>query len=119
MAINVRACVIVGTQCGTLERNAGKQTPRTRVANNFGSHPGVGVCRSIATLGPSGNGCIGSELDLAAENRVHASVVHNQKNQVRCLSTDLEADAAALKCVHCWRSPWPAEVLTGAANHRT
>src|SRR4030095_8010493 len=99
MTINVCACVIVGTKRGTLERNAGKQTAGTRVAKNFSSHPGVGICGSITSFGARGNGGIRTQLNLTAENRFHASVVHDQQDQVDRFSSDLKTDAATFQRV--------------------
>src|SRR4029077_2475606 len=81
------------------------------------AHPSVGICGSVTSFGSSCNGSIGAQLNLAAQNRLHASVIHDQKDQVGCFSADLEADTATLQRVHGRCSPWSTELLPGPANH--
>src|SRR6266852_24525 len=105
MTIDLFAGLVIGAKRGALEGDAGKHTAGTRVAENLGAHPSVGICGSITSFGPSGNGSIHSQLNLAAENGFHASVIHHQQDQVGSFSADLKADTAAFYRVHRGSSP--------------
>src|SRR6266852_9715952 len=116
-AIDLFAGLIVRTKRRTLEGNSSKHSAGTRVAEDLGSHPGISICGSIASFGASGNRSIRAQLNLAAQDRLHAAVIHDQQNQVRRLAADLEADTATFQRVHGWGSPGSTEFLARAANH--
>src|SRR6202165_4334173 len=117
MAIDLLACLVVRTKRRAFKRNTGKQTAGTRVAKDLGSHPSVGICGSITSFGACGNGSISAQLNLTAQDRLHAAVIHDQQDQVRRLATDLEADTATFQRVHGWGSPRSTELLARPANH--
>src|SRR6201981_276590 len=117
MAIDLFAGFVVGANRGAFKRDAGKQATGTRVAEDLGSHPSVRICGSVTSFGSTGNRNICSQFDLAVEDRFHASVIHDQQDQVRLLATDLETDASALQRVHGWGAPRSTELFAGPANH--
>jgi Putative transposase len=59
------------------------------------------------------------KLDFTGENSTRAAVIHYQENKIRCLTADLEAEAAALECHHGGCAPRPAEIWALAAGHRS
>src|SRR5579859_70971 len=118
VSIDVGAGVIVGPNRGAFEGDPSKYSAGTRVAKNLGSHPSVGIRGSITTLRACGNGGIPTQLHLAAEDRIHAPVIHDQQDQVRAFSADLESYTAAFQSVHRGSAPSATEVLSLAANHR-
>src|SRR5258708_37545028 len=65
----------------------------------------------------SGQGSVASQLDLAGENAPRATFIHNEQDKVGGLSTDLKAEAAALKGHHRGGAPRSPEVFTLAARH--
>src|SRR5580658_3319743 len=73
VAINVAAGVIVRAKRRAFEGNSGKYAAGTRVAENLSLHPSVGIRGSVAAQRTGGNGSISAQLNLAAENRVHAA----------------------------------------------
>src|SRR5208283_2673052 len=97
--------------------NAGKQTLRARVAQDLGAHPSVGIRGSVTSLGTAGNRSVAAEFNLAAENGFHATVIHDQQDQVGSFAADLEANTAAFQGVHGWCAPRSTEFVAGAANH--
>src|SRR5271157_3515736 len=119
VAIDECAGFIVGTKSGACEGDAGKQTAGARVAEDFGAHPGVGIGGSVTSERSGSNGSIAAELNLAAENGFHPSVVHDQEDQVGGFAADLEADTAAFQGVHGRGAPRSTELIAGAANHGT
>src|SRR5580698_6011909 len=104
-AINPRICFVVWAQSRTLKGNAGKQSARTRIAEDLCAHPEIGISGSIAPFGTCSGGCVSTELDLAAENGSHTFPVHDQKNQIGGFSTKLHSDAIAFESVHCGSTP--------------
>src|SRR5258708_39561695 len=66
VAIDLFAGLVVRTKRRALEGNSGTQTAGTRVAQDLGSHPSVGICGSITSFGVSGNGSICAQFNLAA-----------------------------------------------------
>src|SRR4029077_6583998 len=116
MTIDLFACLIVGAKRGSLERQASKHPPGTRVAEDLSAHPSVGIRGSITPFGSSSNGSISSQLNLAAENGFHASVIHHQQDQVGSFSADLKADTAAFQRIHRGSSPRAIKFLALAAN---
>src|SRR5271157_2391582 len=82
LAIYVGGGVIVGAKRGALKRNAGKKTARTRVAENLSAHVGIGGCGSVAAYRTRGDRGVSAQLDFAPENRIGASFVHNEQNEV-------------------------------------
>src|SRR4029077_5249890 len=86
MSIDLFAGFIVGANSRAFQRDAGKHAAGTRIAEDLSAHPSVGIRGSITSFGSSGNGSIGSQLNLAAENGFHASVIHHQQDQVSSFS---------------------------------
>jgi hypothetical protein len=117
VAIDLLAGVIVGAKSGALERNTGKQTPGTRVTEDLSSHLTAGVCGNVRTYWATGDRGVCPQFDLAAEVGAHASVIHNQQDEISSFSTDLEADTAAFDCVHRRSAPWSTELFARPANH--
>src|SRR6202790_401237 len=117
MAIDISAGVVVGTNRGAFQGDSCKHATRTRVAKDLGAHPSIRIRGRVTPLGSTGNGSIGTQLNLAAENGVHAAAIHDQQDQVGRFSANLETDTTTFESVHCWRSPRTTEVLPGATNH--
>src|SRR5580658_2439213 len=118
VTVDVGTGVIIRANRGAFEGYSGKYSARARIAEDLGAHPGVGIRGSIASLWSGCNGSVAAQLNLAAEDGIHAAAIHDEKNQVRSFSADLEADAGAFKSVHRRCSPGSAEMFAGAANHR-
>src|SRR5271154_6732067 len=77
VAIYIGAGVVIGAKSRALEGDSRKQTARTRVAKDFGAHPGVGIRRGVAAFWSTGDRSVGAKFDFAAENRIHAAAVHD------------------------------------------
>src|ERR1700689_4757853 len=118
-AVDVCASVIVGTDRGAFEGFSRKYPAGTRVAEDLGAHPSVGIGGSVTSFGSAGNGSIGAQLHLAAEDGVHAAAIHDQEDQVGGFSANLEAHAATFQRVHRWGSPGSTEVFASPTNHGT
>jgi hypothetical protein len=54
VAIHVCTGVVVGANRGSFQRNTGEHAARTRVAEDFGSHPSIGIRGSVTSFGSSG-----------------------------------------------------------------
>ncbi len=72
----------------------------------------------VPPLRASGRRRVGAELDLAAEHRIRAAIVHHQQDEVGGLRAELESDAGAFECEHRRRAPRTVEGGSRAArNH--
>src|SRR3977135_660371 len=80
MALDVCAGIVVRTNRGTFERDSRKKAAGSRIAENLGAHPGVGIRGGVTSFWPCRNGSVAAELDLAAQDRIHTTAVHNQED---------------------------------------
>src|SRR5580700_9892055 len=116
-AIDILGGIVVRSKRRTLERNAGKKTSRARVTEDFRTHVGIRIRGSIASYGACRHRGITAQFHFAVENRIRASFIHYEQNEVGSFSADLESNTAAFERVHRGRTPRPSETLAGAANH--
>src|SRR5271170_8416212 len=89
--IDVRAGIVIGAKCGTFEGNSRKQSASARVAENLCSHVRIRVRRGIASHGARCYRSIAAQLDFALENGLCSAVIHDQQDEIRSLSADLES----------------------------
>src|SRR5258708_24019300 len=80
MSIHLLAGFIVGTKRGALEENPGKHAAGTRVADDLGSFPSVGIRGSITSFGFCGDSSIRAHLILAAHLPFHAAVLSKSQD---------------------------------------
>src|ERR1700687_5238991 len=80
VAIDLFAGLVVRTKRCARQGDARKQSAGTRVAQDLGSPPRVCIWGSIQTPGTTVNGSIRAQFILAAENRFHPSVIHDQQD---------------------------------------
>src|SRR5580765_176840 len=95
--IDLLTRVVVRTKRGALERHAREQTTRTRVAEDLGSQRHVRGGLGVPPFGSGGGRHVGAQLDLAAEQRFRAAVVHDEEDDVGRFASELQAEAAALE----------------------
>src|SRR5271168_1243519 len=115
--VDVCSGIVIGTNRGAFQRNAGKDAMGTRVAENFRPHAYVCLRGSGAAHGTCRDGSIATQLDFAAENRICAALIHDQQDEVGSFSADLESGAATFQCHHCRSAPRAVEMPPAAANH--
>jgi len=79
----------------------------------------------VTSNGAGGGAGIGSELELARKQVIHATLVHDQHDDISCLATDLQAETAAADGEESGRAPAGWSAATGdasavtAAEHET
>src|SRR5690242_2923379 len=95
-AVEVLVGAAVGTQGGTFQRDSGKQTSRSRVAQDLGAHDDVGSGGGITSFRPRRSGGVGTELNFAGEHRIRAAIVHDEENKISGLTPQLESDVTRL-----------------------
>src|SRR5207253_7492041 len=100
------ACaVLVLLNRGTAKLQSGKSAPRAGIAKYLGPQLPVSVCCGVAAYRPCRYTGIGAQLEFAGEQVSHAILIHDQHNQVHCLSADLQPNTAALHGKECRRAP--------------
>src|ERR1700733_11089050 len=119
LPIDPLVCVVVRSDGRTLQRNACKQTARTRIAQYFSTHRDIGFCRCVTTNRSCCYRRICSELHFAAQDSIRTAVIHHEKDEVSRLPANLKAYAATLKGHHGGRAPGAVEIFASAARHRT
>src|SRR6202022_666790 len=75
----------------------------------------VGIGGGMAAHRPGGHTGIGSQFELAAEQVLHAIVVHDEHDQIHRLGADLQTETAALDAKECRGTPTLRSAATGHA----
>src|SRR5580704_3518485 len=115
--VKLFVCAVVWADGRPGEGNASEETAGARVGKNLGAHGDVRRSFCVAPLGTGSGGGVGAKFHLAAQNRSSAAFVHDEKNEICSLTTDLESEAAAFEGHHGRSAPRAVEPLTGAAGH--
>src|SRR5205823_8500928 len=69
---------------------------RPRVAENLGTQLPVSVSGCVAPNRAAGYAGVSAELEFAVEQVLHATLIHDQHDQINRLAANLEPEAAAL-----------------------
>src|SRR5690349_18684827 len=95
LGIQILGSLIVLFQLGTINIDAGKQSLRTRVREDFGIQLPVCVGRGLTSNRTGSCAGINSDFELAVEELLRPLIIHDQHQQIRRLSTDLCSPASA------------------------
>src|SRR5260221_3737614 len=109
---------VVWPHGGAGKGDSGEQAPGTRVGENLRPQGHVGGGFGVAAFWSGSSGGVSAKFYLGAKNRVGPAVVHDQQNEVRSLSADLQSETPAFKRHHRWSAPRAVEMLAAAAGHR-
>ena len=102
----------------TCPRATPRRTNRASASSeNIRAHRRVGRALDIAAFGTGGGRGVAAQLDLAAEQRIDATIVHHEQDDVSRFRAELQSEAAALERVHRRRAPRSVERSAGAAHH--
>src|SRR6185369_17953129 len=104
----------LGDHC-PIERDAGKHTTSAGVGKDFGAHLPVGRPFRMTSDRTSRYRTIGTELELARQQMLHAVVVHDDHHKVNGFPADLQAEATALHGEECRSAPTLFGVAAGNA----
>src|SRR5205814_2886980 len=98
---------------GSIQFKPGKGPAGAGIAEDLRPHLPVGVGCRVTTHRASGYAGIGAEFELAAKQVLHASLIHDQHDQINCLSADLQAKATAFNGEESWVAPSFGGTATG------
>src|SRR6516225_357816 len=78
-----------------IQRQACESALRARICEDLSVHLPVGVGRSMTAYRPGSRGSVAADLELTAEQVLHALVVLEDHDQVNAFHADLKAPASA------------------------
>ena len=99
-AIDSPISVVIGTDGGTFERDTCKCPPSARIAQDFCPQAGIALRRGGSPDGAGCHGCVAAKFHFAGEYPVRSAVIHNEKNEVRGFSADLQPETSAFQGHH-------------------
>ena len=96
MTVELDGAFAVHFDHGAIEFEAGKYAAGSGVAEHLGAHLPVSIGGGMTANRTSSNGRVGAQLEFAVQQVLHTLVVHDEHDQVNCLASDLQPEAAAL-----------------------
>src|ERR1017187_4311663 len=110
-AVECGVVIQVFAQGGPFQSNTYKQALGPRPRKNLRMHLGVGLSRRCPSDRPCCNRTLGTQGELTLKQLLRSAFRHDQHDQVRLRTTDLEADAAALDTTRGGRRPARAALV--------
>lgn len=117
LAVHSLVFVDVVAQGRAVKRYTREQATRAGPRKDFRHEHSVRLRRSVAANWATGRHSLGADREFASDEALHASLIHDEQNQVRRRDTRLESEAAALNADGSRGAP--ANAVSAAAERET
>src|SRR6266700_5616168 len=96
MAVELASAFTVLLDHRSVQFEPREHSARAGIAEHLGAHLPIGISSGVSPHRSGSHAGISSELEFAVEQVFHTAVVHDQHDQIDCLTAYLQAEAATL-----------------------
>src|SRR4029077_19816854 len=105
--LSVQNCgfVFVLSDDGPVEVDPSEKTTGPRIGKHLRFHFPICISSCLASPRPRRAGCFGANFELVRQQMVHATLIHDQHDQIDGLTSELKTPASSRNSYRRWRTP--------------